>query len=144
MTVELLVPIARRSVVLNAQGVPMSMQRAQRSEQNADDLAYQLGGREAKPNKPIVLFAADGSPIVLIGAGVADAAELQDLAQKALAEANENIRKRGTRFDFAEARERAGLPRSEDFDRLYRDALNQRVAEHKRNPVTDPDRGVRW
>lgn len=142
--VELLVPIARRSVILNAQGQPMSMQRASRGSQDAGELAYHLGGREVRPNAPIVLFAADGSPIVLIGAGIAEASELQDLAEKALAEANENIRKQGTRFNFAEARERAGLPRAEDFDRLYRDALQQRVAEHKRNPVTDPHRNVKW
>ena len=143
--VEILVPIARRDLVLNAHEVPAALQgklsAVLRSEKEIDDLAHAMGGRSAKPRKPVMVWGPDDRTVLLIvGDGVAEAAEIEELAHAQLEKAQRNVKKYGRAYDFAGARERAGLPEVGEFDNLYRDALRRRRAEHKASPFSDPAR----
>lgn len=142
--VELLLPIAHKLTV-NADAIPMSMRGkltgVLRNKHDINEMAYMLGGRDAKPKKPLMIVGPDERTVMLIvGDGVAEAAELEDLAHAGLERQERNVKKHGRAFDFASARERAGLPQAGEFDNLYRDALTRRVADHKRNPFSDPAR----
>ena len=117
---DLLIPIGRKVVTKN--GVPLSLVgnvygQALQSRKQAQDLAYTLGGRDKKPVAPIMVYKANGDPLYLIGAGEADAAELEDLALKGIEETKS--------FSFDEARERAGMPRKEETMGLMVDALKR-------------------
>ena len=117
---DLLIPIGRKVVTKN--GVPLSMVgnvygQALQSRKQAQDLAYTLGGRDKKPDAPIMVYKANGDPLYLIGAGQAEASELQDLALQGI----EDTKK----FSFDEARERAGLPIKEKSMELMLDALKR-------------------
>lgn len=109
-------------------------------EAHIGDLTAALGGRTAKPRKPIVIWAPDGvQQIILIGAGVTEAAELEDMALRAFAEAREEMAKNGGKaFDADTAREKRGLPRREEAGPAMAEALWDRVKRHQANPVTDP------
>ena len=127
---DLLIPLGR--VFKRDKSVPLALQgMVHGAPMGAAELAYSLGGRDKKPRKPIFLYGPYGQPIMLIGAGEADAAELEDLAQEAVAKAE---------MDFAAKRERYGYPAREQFDSLFRNALRDRVKKHQQNPITDPFR----
>jgi len=145
--VELLLPIARRLTV-NADAIPLAMRDrltgVLRNKSEISDMAYAVGGRAVKPKKPLMVVGPDARTVMLVvGDGAAEAAELEDLAHAQLERAERNVKKHGRAFDFASARERAGLPQAGDFDALYRDALRRRVADHKRHPFSDPARRPR-
>lgn len=122
MSDELLVPVGRK--------LPLSVARTvhQCGHTSAGDIGYALG-RGSMPQKPIYLYRADGSVAIIAGLGKAEAAELEDLALKKLADKP---------FDFAEARDRAGMPPAEKFDENFRDALQRKNERYKRNSRTDP------
>ncbi len=141
---ELLLPIARRLTV-NADAIPLSMRGkltgVLRNKNDINEMAYAVGGRGVKPKKPLMIVGPDERTVLLVvGDGVAEAAELEELAHAQLEKAERNVKKHGRAFDFAAARERAGLPQASEFDGLYRDALTRRIADHKRNPFSDPAR----
>ena len=130
--VDLLIPLGR--VFTRDKSVPLALQgQVHGAPAGAGDLAYTLGGRAKKPRKPIFLFGPHGEPIILIGAGEAEAAELEDLAQEAMAHKP---------VDFAAKREQHGYPQREQFDSLFRQAVRNRMERHRRNPITDPPRVI--
>ena len=108
-----------------------------RTAKDVEDLRHALGGSGETPFRPILVDRANGQREVIIGDGEASAAELQDLAYKAV---------NRPPVDFGALREREGRMRKEDYDPAFRDALRRRVAQHKQNPVTDPARvpGEPW
>lgn len=141
---ELLLPVARR-ITVNADAIPPAMRGkltgVMRNRNDIKELAYALGGRGVKPKKPLMILGPDERTVMLvIGDGVAEASELQDLAYGQLEKAEANVKKHGRAFDFQSARERQGLPQAGEFDQLFRDALRRRADAHKRNPVSDPAR----
>lgn len=101
-----------------------------RSQADAADLARKLGGRDVKARRP-VLVDVGGTRKLIVGDGDATAAELADLAAKAV-ESGEP--------DFDVLRERGGQMRREDVGPAMRNALMDRIARHRANPVTDPER----
>ena len=142
--VDILVPIARRLMV-NADLIPPSMRGnltgVLRNKGDIAEMAYQVGGRDARPKKPLMIVGPDEKTVMLVvGDGVAEAAELEELAYHQLEKAEGEVKKHGRAFDFKSARERRGLPQADQFDPLYREALQRRVADHKRNPFSDPAR----
>lgn len=107
----------------------------------AKDLAYALGGRAEKPVREVVLKGADGhTPVIIPGIGAAEAAEIEDIALAVYEEQEKRLSEGRALVDFDELREREGLPAREEFDPLFRQALRDRIQEHRRNPVTDPSR----
>lgn len=147
--VEILVPIARRiPVVLNAGGVPMSLRGqvsgAVGSDAEAAEIAYAFG-RDAKPVAPILVYGPDERVLtVVMGNGLTEAAELQDIALEAMEVNRERLKRQGSPVNFDQLREEAGLVPREQYDAAFRDALARRVARHKANPITDPPRNVQW
>jgi hypothetical protein len=97
-------------------------------------------GRTAKPKKPLMLFGPDQyMPICVIGDGVTEAAEMQDLALEALDRQQEAMKRNGGRgMNFDDARERAGMVRREDFQQAWHDAFQRRVDYLKAHQRTDP------
>ena len=148
--VDLLIPIAKRiPVVLNESGVPLSL-RGQvsgvvRGQSEAADIAHAFG-RSARPTEPILLYGRDGRVMtVIIGSGLTEAAELQDIALEAVARNREREQVYGgSPINFDELREKAGLVPREEYDAAFREALALRVAAHKANPISDPARNVKW
>ncbi len=137
-------PIARRLTV-NADAIPLAMRGkltgVLRNKGDIAEMAYAVGGRGVKPKKPLMILGPDERTVLLVvGDGVAEASELEELAYAQLEKAERNVKKHGRAFDFAAARDRAKVPQASEFDSLYRDALRRRVAGHKRNPFSDPAR----
>lgn len=140
--VEILVPIARKLFVGAEYVAPQlrkDIQVGVKTHADIEEMAYRLGGRERKPDS-VMLWGPDGTQIIILGAGEADAAELTDLAHESLARAEDAVKKRGTTMNFDEMRERERLPRREDVDGMIREALRDRVRRHKANPISDPPR----
>lgn len=113
-----------------------------RGQREADGLAEMFGGRrDYKPTAPILLIGPDGRvPILLIADGDVEVAELQDLAQEAINQQEEEMASGGRGMDFDKLRERHGQLRRDQVDMGIRDAIAERIAHHKANPVTDPFR----
>ena len=129
---------------MNAGAIPLSMQGKVsgivRNEHDAGEIGAAFG-RAAKPRKPIMLVGPDERTIILIvGDGVAEAAELEDLALATLNRQQERVRKQGRSLDFDALRERHGLMRREEVDPAIRQALIERIRRHQRSPITDPVR----
>jgi len=147
--VDLLIPIGRRiPVVLNEHGVPLALRGqvsgAVRGDADARDIAYAFG-RDAKPVQPILVYGPDDRVLtVVMGNGLTEAAELQDMALEVMERNRERQRSQGGTVNFDELREEAGLVPREQYDAAFRDALRRRVARHRANPITDPARNVRW
>lgn len=107
----------------------------------ARDLAHRLGGRAAKPAREIVLVGPDGhTPVVIPGLGVTEAAELEDISIAVYEKQEKRLREGKPQVDFDALREREGLPPTKDFDPLFRQAVRDRIAKHRANPRTDPER----
>jgi len=140
--VELLLPMARK-VEVPRRGVPLALQGKVHAVDGMD-AAREIGrtfGRSTKLQKPILLWGPDEkSVIVIAGMGQATAAEMEDAAIMQLAKAQEKHDKGQRGFDFEQAREDAGLPSASQFDPLFRQALQDKIAYHKRNQRTDPGR----
>lgn len=142
--VDLLIPIGRRMPVAygNPQGVVNSTRAVVlRNKSDIANLGEIFGGRNAKPRQEIIVVGPDGrTPIMVVGLGVTEVAELEDVINEGVDRAKEKIKKYGTQMPFEEYRERHGLPRSEDFGTLFAEAVERRINEHKRNPRTNPAR----
>lgn len=110
-----------------------------RTKQQAADLVHWFGDEDFCPYLPILLCIPGGWGL-MAGMGLATASELRDecVARWELMEAR--LLKTGRRYDFDEARERAGLMRAEDVDAAVRESLLERIRRHRANPITDPPR----
>ena len=140
---DLIFPVAKVvDVVVYHDDLPMDMQGEVsgylRGMKEAEDFAHAIG-RTGKPKKPLMVYGPDEyMPILVIGDGVTEAAEMQDLAVEAIGRQAESVKKNGRGMNFDEARQRAGLVRKEDFDVAFRDALQRRVKYLKANPISHP------
>jgi hypothetical protein len=72
--------------------------------------------------------------------GECEIAELEDIALEAYEKAARTLARCGTTIDFAEERDKRGLPPVEKFDELYRQALEDRIHNQKTNPTDYPSR----
>ncbi len=110
------------------------------NEGHVGDLTAALGGRTAKPRKSIMIWAPDGrQTIILQGAGVTEAAELEDMALREFDAARDEMKKNGGRaFDSEPERERLGLPRREDVGVAMANAIWDKNKEHRASPRTNP------
>lgn len=142
---DLLIPIARRiPLVMNGEIVPYQMRGhtsgVARGHEDIEEYAHAMGGKDVKPTRPLVVWGPDGTSIIIMGGGVAEASEIRDVAHDALERAEQRTKKTGRSFDFNSARERERLPRREDVDAMIRDAMRRRAQQHIANPITDPAR----
>lgn len=104
-----------------------------RGMEQVKEFAYAIG-REHKPRKPLMIYGPDNDvPIYVVGDGVTEASEMEDLALAALDKQATQIKKTGRAFDFDEARERAGMVRREDFQQAWHDAFEQKAKKMKAN-----------
>ena len=105
----------------------------------AEDFAHMVG-RDKMPKRPLMLYGPDNSmPILVVGDGVTEAAEMQDLAMEAIGKQAEQVKKSGRGMDFDDARERTGRVRREDFGMAFHEAMQRRVNYLKSHNRTDPE-----
>lgn len=96
-----------------------------------DDLPYRLGGMAAKPRRAIAWKDRDGNTTLIAGLGVAEAAEIQDMAYA--------LQERQQTSDYesqAQRRERAGLPTVEQSRTNIRQAMANKAAWYRRHAMT--------
>ena len=135
---DIIVPVARVvDLVVCDEQVPWDLKGevsgVMRGMAQVSEFAHAVG-REKKPVKPLMLYGADEyMPICVIGDGVTEAAEMQDLAMEALGRQEENVRKYGRGMDFDDARERRGLVRREDFGTAMAEAFERKAKEMRAN-----------
>ena len=101
-----------------------------------DDMTHRLGGRSAKPQGAISISHGNKDVTIIPALGVTEAAELQEMAYAVL----EKRKQRNQREWLAGWRERNGLVPREQFGQALGNALQERVEQHKRNPISDPAR----
>lgn len=140
---DLIIPVARVVDLVVSDGpIPWDLTGETcgylRHRTAVEDFAH-AQGRTTKPTLPLMLYGSDDrTPIVVVGDGVTEAAEMQDLALAALDKQETQYKKSGRGFDFDEAREKAGMVRREDFGNAMADAFAERVAYLKAHQVTEP------
>lgn len=141
--VDLIVPVARVvDLVVCEEQVPYDLRGdvsgVMRGMAQVKEFAHAVG-RTAKPKKPLMIYGPDNyMPICVIGDGVTEAAEMQDLALEAIGRQEESMKRNGRGMDFDSARERAGMVRREDFGTAMAEAMERRVKYLKANQRTDP------
>ena len=141
--VDIVVPIARVvDIVVMEEQIPADLQGqvsgTLRGRKQAMEFAHAVG-RTKMPTKPLMVYGADNyMPILIVGDGVTEAAEMEDLALAALDKQEESVKKHGRGMDFDEARERTGMVRREDFGKVLSEAFQKNVEYLKRNARTDP------
>lgn len=126
-------------------GVPASfhekLSAVCRTAEECNDLVRWFGSADFCPLLPVMVVVPGAhTPALIAGFGYASAAELRDCALVVWHNQTEQIALTGGTFDYDARRERAGLMRREDVDPAIRQALVDRIAKHKANPVTDPFR----
>lgn len=112
------------------------------ARQDLDDLSQRYRGRADTPAEPIYLYMPDGSQTLIVGGGVTEVAELQEMAEAAMEQAEATMARTGRAVDIDEFRERRGLPPREKVDGMIRQAMADRIARHKANPISDPERNI--
>jgi len=141
--IDLIIPTARIvDIVVCEEQVPYDLRGdvsgVMRGMKQVTEFAHAVG-RSAKPKKPLMVYGPDNyMPICVIGDGVTEAAEMQDLALEAIGRQEESVKRNGRGMDFDGARERAGMVRREDFGEAMRIAFEERVKYLKANHRTDP------
>lgn len=103
------------------------------------ELVRWFGDATFMPYLPVLVKAPAGWTAIT-GWGCADAAELQDCAIALWTRQADKLAAMGSLMDFDDLRERHGLMRKEEVAAAMSEALTQRIASHKANPVTDPFR----
>ena len=142
--VDLVIPVARVVDLGVCEGqVPFDLRGEVSGVIHGMDQAREVAhafGRAHKPTKPLMVYGPDNyMPILIIGDGVTEAAEMQDLAEEAIGRQQEAVKRNGGRgMNFDEARERAGGVRREDFGAAFADALARRAAYLKAHQRTEP------
>ena len=140
--VDLLIPIARViDLVVCDEPVPWDLTGEVsgyiRGRKQVEEFAH-AQGRATKPQKPLMLYGPDNyTPIVIVGDGVTEAAEMQDLALQAIDKQEAQYKKSGRGLDFDDMRERRGLVRREDFDTALKEAFAERAKYLKAHQVTE-------
>ena len=136
---------AKRVPLIDWEGVPGSYvgkcSAVCRTAQECEDLVCWFGSADFCPNLPVLLLlSGTDAPIAIAGMGFATAAELRDCAVVTWHEKTAKLADDGKLLDFDALRERRGLMRREEVDAATRQALLDRIAKHKANPVSDPPR----
>lgn len=99
----------------------------------------QMRGRAGRPQKPVVLRGADGvTPILIATGGALEAAEVEELALGLLEKQEAKLRRGEPIIDFDRFRAEHGYVPRERFSDAFKQALQDRMEQHRRNPVTDP------
>ena len=93
----------------------------------------------------VVLIGADGhTPLIIAGLGETEVAEIEEIALAALEKQEKTMKETGgSPINFAKYREDNHLPPAEALDSLFRQALRDRMAKHRANPISDPARAPR-
>ena len=127
-------------------GSPRSMRGtapvAATGAQEAANLVEMFGkGRSFRPQAPVLLWGADNrTPILIMTEGDVEVSELQDLAEEAIGMQAERVAATGRGLDYDALREKHGNVRRDKVPQAISDAIQERIAHHKQNPVTDPFR----
>ncbi len=137
--------VQRRTPPIDWTGVPAQLKgrcsAVCHSLQECLDLVNWFGDAEFCPYLPVLLLVPGAQTAPAInGLGIAPAAEIRDIAVAYWEQTEEDVRLKRSFVDFDEAREKRGLMRREDVDAAVRQAMRDRVARHKANPITDPAR----
>lgn len=112
-----------------------------RTVEECEGLGRWFGSRDFCPYLPVmVMVPGADAPTLIAGLGYATVAELEACAVVTWYRQTDKLAKTGHLADFNALRERRGLMRREDVDAATREALAQRIARHKANPVSDPFR----
>lgn len=112
-----------------------------RTALECEDLVRHFGSPDFCPFQPVlILLPGADAPIAIAGMGYATAAELRDCAVVTWHEKTEKLADGGKLLDFDALREKHGLLRREEVDAATREALLERIAKHKANPISDPQR----
>lgn len=112
-----------------------------RTAMECGELVRWFGSPDFAPYLPVmVMVPGADAPTLIAGMGYATAAELQDCAVVTWHEQTERLAATGHLFDFDALREKHGLMRREDVDAATRQAFIDRIARHKANPISDPQR----
>ena len=134
---KLVAPIDYRGVPAQYKGKCSAVCR---TLQECGELVRFFGSPDFAPFLPVlVMVPGTDAPTAITGLGYATAAELQDCAVVTWNQQTEKLAK-GRLLDFDALRERHGLMRREAVDAAAREALLQRIAQHKANPISDPAR----
>lgn len=139
------VHMAKRIAPIDYQGVPAAYQgkcsAVCRTLLECQELVRWFGDADFAPFWPVLVMVPGApAPTAIAGMGYATAAELQDCAVVTWHQQTESLTTRGAIVDFDVARERAGMMRREEVDAATREALTDRIARHKANPISDPPR----
>lgn len=112
-----------------------------RSAEDCAGLVRWFGDPSFAPFLPvIVLVPGADAPTLIAGFGYATAAELQDCAVVTWHQQTERLQRQGALLNFDELRERRGLLPRDQVDSAVRQAMLDRIARHKANPISDPFR----
>ncbi len=96
-----------------------------------DELPYRLGGRSKKPSKALAYRDRDGNTTLICGLGIAEAAEIQDMAYRLYE------KQRVSDYETQdERRARAGLPTRQQTIENIREAMQAKADYFRRNSVT--------
>jgi len=139
---ELMLPIGYRDDKNVIRKMGRAVSAGARGMKEANGIVEMLGGDpHFKPTAPILLIGPDGrTPILIIGDGVTEAAELQDMAMAAIGKQEDEIAAHGRGMDYDKLREKHGAVRRDEAGQAISDAIAARIAHHQQNPVTDPFR----
>ena len=135
----------KRIAPIDWAGVPASFKgkcsAVCRTAEECGELVRWFGSPDFCPVLPVMVMVPKAdAPTLIAGMGYATAAELQDCAVVTWHEQTRKLAETGHVLDFDTLRERHGLMRREDVDAAVREALVDRVARHKANPISDPQR----
>ncbi len=136
---------ARAVAPIDWEGVPESYvgkcSAVVRSAQECADLVRHFGSADFCPNLPVlVMVPGADAPVAIAGMGYASAAELQDCAIVTWHDKSAKLANGGKLLDFDALREKRGLMPRDKVDAATREAMLDRVAKHKANPISDPQR----
>lgn len=95
------------------------------------ELPYRLGGMAAKPTRALAWRGGEGNTTLIHGLGVAEAAEIQDMAYQLHERDQERMKE-----SRDERRARVGLPPVENFLARLSDAMSDKATYFKQHAVT--------
>lgn len=130
-------------------GVPRTMadvtQHAVDSMQMAADLVAMFErDRAFKPDANILIWAYDNAtPVVLMQDDGMEVAEMADMIMEIIDHQREQHEAHGRGLDYDTLRERNGYVSRDRASNVMMDKIQERVARHLANPVTDPFREPR-
>lgn len=135
-----MVPIARK-LYLNAYDVPQSLRGQVSGVVHGEKQASEIGaafGRGHKPQKPLLVYGPSGDPMLVMTEGVTEAAEVEDLSMMAIDRQREFIKRNGMTKAQMNAAEAGRELDPNKRVAMVQEAIRDRMARHRANPVTDP------